>query len=194
MNLKSDVSLPYFRTSLRSNSRKGKALFLIAVSLCSLLFRPFFRPLLGDELHCGRFHQIITYDELNQKWEAPSLEIKGSGIKLVDRMSKFLSRPMANQSMWNAFNEEYCSDIRVGGQNNPYQVDASLATWEAMTIERVQEIRGGLIHVLQKAMEDGVIDETGQAVSRGKGKGIVFCAGNAVSKYFVNSRVRSTSG
>jgi hypothetical protein len=158
-------------------------LIIVGVWLFSLLFR--FRRSLDDE-YCEGPHQVITYDELNQKWEAPSLEIKGSVVTLEERIGKFGSRPMANQSMWNAFNEEYCSDTRVGGQNNPYQVDASLETWEAMTIERVQEIRGGLIHVLQKAMKDGVIDETGQAIIRGKGKGIVFCAGNAVSKYFVN--------
>lgn len=104
-----------------------------------------------------------------------------SSALLSERINAWRLSPLGGREMWSIFNEQYCSEARIGGQNNQHQVDASVKTWDSMTIDRVERVREELIRVLESSRDAGMIDANGEAVERGTGIGIVFCAGNAVN-------------
>ncbi|MBW0500979.1 hypothetical protein O181_040694 [Austropuccinia psidii MF-1] len=108
-----------------------------------------------------------------QSWPSPTLPLE-INASLDDRLNDWASAPLPEPAEWVKFNLKTCSDHRVGKNANYDLLKRAHLFWSTITSDHIRDKRKELINYLKLVQRIGLLDQD----YFGKGKGIVFTAGN----------------
>ncbi|GAA5840711.1 hypothetical protein JCM11251_004188 [Rhodosporidiobolus azoricus] len=112
-----------------------------------------------------------------QTWLSPSPPSPLTAT-LDERLSTWLSSPIANHTTWTRFNRQTCGNPSVRRNQNKLHFRKNYQAWPETSAEKVEALREELTAVLRKAQEEGKFEEWQKEGKKGT-RGIVWTAGNA---------------